>query len=182
MRDSDVPSFVDKGINLLRSYEDAAASHRAEHDKSKAKTTAPLTRKLNVLRRDLEANILAAAQETGVTAGKWMLFPTSRYVDSTWEMIATAVVNGDLGDCAKVATDDGSGKPRLICVYTRDFGDKEDVKRVLRTLVDLGLVNEQKQPIYYKCDAYTHLEITSKNDYGLKASMFSSRDMLSGKE
>lgn len=178
----DVPSFLKKGMDLLHGYEDTAASHRAAHEKSSAKTTAPLTRKLNVLRRELEANILAAARESGVTAGKWMLFPTAKSVDSIWETIATAVANGDMGDGAKVATDDGSGKARLICVYTHDFGDKEDVKRVLGTLVNEGLVDEREKPIYYKCDAFTHLDIMSGNEYGLKASMFSSRDLLLGRE
>ncbi|KAJ5161109.1 Isopenicillin N synthase [Penicillium capsulatum] len=177
-QDSDVASFVKEGTDHLHRYEDAAASHRAAHDKSSAKTTAPLTRKLNALRRELEADILAAARDNSVTTGKWMLFPAVRNVDSTWKTIAAAVVNGDLGGCAKVATGDGSGQSRLICVYTKDFGDKEDVKRVLKALVDEGLVDERGKPIYYKCDAYTHLDIKSKNDYGLKASRFSSRDEI----
>jgi hypothetical protein len=48
-------------------------------------------------------------------------------------------------------------------------------------MVAMGLVDVEDRPIYYKCDAFTYLDITSKNEYGLKASMFSSRDVLSGK-
>lgn len=179
--DGDIGTFVRKGTDLLHGYEEEAARLRAAHEKSGAKTTAGLTRKLNPLRKDLEQNILAVARETGVTSGKWMLFPTADYVDSIWKTVVTALDEGKLGNTAKVATDDGSGHARLICVYTEDFADKEDVKRVLRALAEKDLVNAESRPIYYKCDAYTHLDIKSNNDYGLKASMFSSRDVLTGK-
>lgn len=181
VKEGDVATLTRKGNDLLRAYENEASSLRAAHDKSGAKTTAALTRKLNPLRRTLERNIFALAKETGVTSGKWMFFPTVDYVDSFWKTVVTAVDKGDLGDVAKVATDDRSGHARLICVYTEDFSDKEDVKRVLMTLVEKGLVDEELRPIYYKCDAYTHLDIKSNNAYGLKASLFSSRDVLAGK-
>ncbi|KAJ5111272.1 Isopenicillin N synthase [Penicillium argentinense] len=179
--DQDVPSFVRKGSGLLHAYENESTELRAAHERSGAKTTAPLTRKLSQLRRALERNILDSARECGVTYGKWMLFPNVRNVDSIWKTVVTALDKGKLGNEAKVATDDGSGQTRLICIYTKNFGDKEDVKRVLKMMVEVGLVQEEAKPIYYKCDAYTHLDIKSKNDYGLKASMFSSRDVLTGK-
>lgn len=179
--DQDIPTFLRKGTEILRTFEEESSSLRAAHDESGAKTTAGLTRKLNPLRRNLEKDILDAARESGVVYGKWMLFPSVREVDSTWKTVVTALEKGDLGDGAKVATDDGSGQSRLICIYTKDFGDRADIKRELRGMVDVGLVDEGDRPIYYKCDAYTHLEITSKNEYGLKASMYSSRDVLGGK-
>lgn len=177
----DVPSFTRKGTELLHAYEEESSTLRAAHEKSGAKTTAGLTRKLNPLRRTLEQNIFDLAKQTGVRSGKWMLFPSVADVDSTWKTVVTALDEGKLGDAAKVATDEGSSQARLICVYTRDFSDKADVKRVLKALVETGLVDEESRPIYYKCDAYTHLDIKSKNEYGLKASLFSSRDVLSGK-
>ncbi|KAJ5820127.1 hypothetical protein N7474_005718 [Penicillium riverlandense] len=182
--DGDTSELVRRGTELLRAFEDESASLRAAHDASGAKTTAPLTRKLNVLRRGLEADIASVARETRVLCGKWMLFPTVDRVDSVWGTVAQALEDGRLGDIAKVAPDDGSGdggQARLICVYTANYEDKEDVKRVLNGLVDVGLVNADQRPIYYKCDAYTMLDIKSKNDFGLKASLFSSRDVLSGK-
>ncbi|CAI7659937.1 unnamed protein product [Penicillium manginii] len=179
--DQDVPSFLRKGTDLLRAFEAQSAELRAEHDKSSAKTTAGLTRKLNPLRRSLEQDILHAARETGVVYGKWMLFPSARDVDNVWKKVVVALDKGELGDGAKVATNDLTDKARLICIYTKDFGDKEDVKRVLKGMVAMGLVDVEDRPIYYKCDAFTYLDITSKNEYGLKASMFSSRDVLSGK-
>jgi hypothetical protein len=177
----DIPTLLRKGRELLEEYENESTALREAHDKSGAKTTAALTRKLNPLRRELEKNIFALAQETGVTHGKWMLFPKVDQVDQYWGAVVRAMEKGELGDVAKVAPDDGSGQPRLICVYTADFEDVEDVKRVVKKLVDIGLVEKGPRPIYYKCDAYTHLDISSKNDYGLKASMFSSRDVLEKK-
>lgn len=177
----DIPTLLRKGHELLQEYENESTVLREAHDKSGAKTTAPLTRKLNPLRRELEKRILALAQETGVTNGKWMMFPSNDRVDECWATVVRAMEDGELGDTAKVAPDDGSGQARLVCVYTADFGDAEDVKRVVKKLAELGLVEKGTRPIYYKCDAYTLLDITSKNDYGLKASMFSSRDVLEGK-
>ncbi|KAJ5970732.1 uncharacterized protein N7479_000650 [Penicillium vulpinum] len=177
----DVPALLRKGRELLQEYENESTILREAHDKSGAKTTAALTRKLNPMRKELEKNILALARETGVTDGKWMLFPTVDQVDKSWKTVVKAMEKGELGDAAKVATDDGGGQSRLICVYTADFGDVEDVKRVVSKLVDLGLVGKGSRPIYYKTDAFTHLEINSKNEYGLKASMYSSREVLEGK-
>ncbi|EXJ85164.1 hypothetical protein A1O3_05839 [Capronia epimyces CBS 606.96] len=94
---------------------------------------------------------------------------------------------------------------RLICIYTSDFEDKADVKRVLVGMKDLGLLNTKGggygsgsayfragggdgggggagtgglMTIYYKCDAYTWLDITSGNEYKLKASLYCSKDFL----
>lgn len=177
----DRATLIDKGQELLYAFENEKARLEAEHDKSKAKTKAGLTRKLNPLRRTLEQDLFALARETGITAGKWMLFPTPDQVDQTWKTVATAVVEGELGIGAKVAADDGLGGARLIAMYTRDYADKSDVKRVLERLVDLGLVAARERPIYYKCDVLTYLNIMGNNPYGLKASMCSSRDVLSGK-
>lgn len=179
--DGDVPALLRKGRELLQEYENESTVLREAHDKSGAKTTAALTRKLNPMRKELEKRILDLARETGVTSGKWMLFPTVDRVDEFWGVVVRAMEKGELGDVAKVATDGGGGESRLICVYTDDFGDVEDVKRVVSKLVDIGLVGKGPRSIYYKFDAFTHLEINSKNEYGLKASMYSSREVLEGK-
>lgn len=153
-----------------------------EHDHSGAKTKTALTRKLNILRRELVEWISALAHEKNVTCGKWMLFPTPDRVDDFWARVAGATVSGELGIEAKVATgnENNAGRTRLLVVYTRDYGDTEDVKRVVEKLGDLGFVNGLR-PIYYKADAYTLLGIGSNNPYGLKASLYSSNDVLAGK-
>lgn len=192
---TNIADLVAKGTDLLHSFENEKSRLEAEHEKKTTttgtgtgkgrRTTAPLTRKLNALREQLKADIFAVARSAGVTTGKWMLFPTEDRVDEFWAVVAEATVKGELGVEAKVATKDeeagGASAARLIAVYTQDFEDKDDIRRVLLKLVDLGLVNEDQRPIYYKCDAYTYLEIKSRNPYGLSASMFSSRDVLTGK-
>lgn len=94
-----------------------------------------------------------------------------------------ATVSGELGHAAKVATNlrDCNHRGWGIKIYTRDYKDIDDIQRVLRKLIELDLVENDKQAIYYKADAYTCLRILEDNLYGLKASLFSSKDVLSGK-
>lgn len=114
-----------------------------------------------------------------------MLFPTEENMTSTWRTICEAIIDDRLGTTAKVAianhsrnSSDKAISRRLICVYTRDFSDIDDVMRVLEELVTLGLAPSEGNGIYYKCDAYTYLGIESDNPYKLKASLYSSKDML----
>lgn len=84
-----------------------------------------------------------------------MLFSEVEDVNEVWAVVAKATAKDELGVAAKVAPDDGSNnrKPRLICIYTKDFTDMADVSRVLHKMKDLGLVDTRKKPIYYKCGA-----------------------------
>lgn len=77
-----------------------------------------------------------------------MLFCDSEYVNESWSIVAQATADNELGIAAKVAPDCGDGKPRLICVYTKDFTDMADVSRVVHKMKELGLF---EKPIYYKC-------------------------------
>ncbi|PLB52743.1 DUF1917-domain-containing protein [Aspergillus steynii IBT 23096] len=135
-------------------------------------------KEMNETRRFMEQNILCLARRKGIVMGKWMFFLTRDRVDYFWNVIAQATERGELGPSAKVATDDGSGKARLLAVYTRDFEDVADVRRVAQKLAELGLIKPHDRPIYYKTNAYTLLDINSNNPWGLKASMYNSRDML----
>ncbi|KAK3173377.1 hypothetical protein OEA41_006706 [Lepraria neglecta] len=104
-------------------------------------------------------------------------------LNTAWSLVAHGTVAGELGHAAKVATDDGSQNARLICIYTPDFGDKEDVKRVLERILAMGLCNRngaigEGKAIYYKADAYTYLELMGGNEFGLKTSLFSNREVL----
>ncbi|KAJ7218912.1 ankyrin repeat-containing domain protein [Mycena rebaudengoi] len=92
-----------------------------------------------------------------------------------------------IGIGAKIATasKEEGDRSRLICVYTRDFTDEEDVKRVLLELGRMGFVPAEKggskskgKGIHYKCDAYTHLDVYAGNEYGLRPSIYSSAQML----
>ncbi|KAK3986030.1 hypothetical protein QBC44DRAFT_297729 [Cladorrhinum sp. PSN332] len=137
------------------------------------------------LRAALQQELADLAKTHGVTTGKWMLFPTLSAVDETWSKICHAVDANRLGDTAKVSTGCNvrgaavvTSTTRLICVYTKDFTDVRDVKRVLLELNKLGLVsrNEGGLNLWYKSDAYTHLGIYNKNEFGLGASNYSSND------
>ena len=67
-------------------------------------------------------------------------------------MVARATASNELGIAAKVAPASYDDRqPRLICVYTKDFRDMNDVTRVLNKLQDIRLVSMKGRPIYYKC-------------------------------
>lgn len=90
------------------------------------------------------------AADCNVLSGKWMLFPEPDTVNEVWRAVAHATARNELGIVAKVDTRASSGKERLICVYTSDFRDKDDVARVLNRLRQLELVRQGGRPIYYK--------------------------------
>ena len=87
--------------------------------------------------------------------GKWLVFVEEADVDAVWEEVAAATQNGRLGPAAKVATawpgTFARSNKRVICIYTYDFHDHEDVTRVLVALRDLGF----KERLSYKTDADT---------------------------
>ncbi len=89
-------------------------------------------------------------------SGKWLIFVDRKEVDETWEKIKKAVEEGKLGGSAKVST----AKPNpnatdpnthVICVYTYDWTDREDVKRIREELRKLGITKK----IPYKADEDT---------------------------
>lgn len=89
-------------------------------------------------------------------SGKWLLFVSDDQVDEVWGSIKCAVEEGHLGDSAKVATARPNSlakdsRTKVICVYTYDWTDEQDVGRVRRELRQLGFT--QKLP--YKADEDT---------------------------
>ncbi|KAM3413718.1 hypothetical protein BST61_g10408 [Cercospora zeina] len=130
----------------------------------------------------LAEDLLALAISTSVTYGKWMLFPSAADLAQFWRLVATATAQGRLGPTSKTAVLNPNETETVICVYTCDFSDRNDVYRVLKALVDIGLCAASGQPIYYKCDAYTYLGINSENEYKLRASLYSSRAILRDKK
>jgi hypothetical protein len=171
---SDIAGFKTSGNELLQQYMHRKANFEAQNP---GRPPSSITRMLNADREWLERSIIDLAKSKGLTDGKWMLFPSAHMVDDIWRRVAKATLDGTLGYAAKVATDNGSDRQRLICVYTEDFADEKDVQRVLDKMQELNLIKGE-QGIYYKCDAYTYLDIMSGNDYKLQASMYSSKEML----
>lgn len=68
-----------------------------------------------------------------------MLFLSPEDLTRFWRLVADGVINKRLGPAAKVATDDGKPEKRLVCIYTKDFRDKDDIRRVLGELVAMGV-------------------------------------------
>ncbi|KAK5995774.1 UPF0696C11orf68-like protein [Cladobotryum mycophilum] len=126
-------------------------------------------------------DILHLAHLGKVRTGKWMLFCSVTEVNEVWEIVVKATANNELGIAAKVAPRSQTQDPRkdrLLCVYTADFADKVDVKRVLQKLRELKLVETRSRPIYYKPDAFTYIGISSGNPWGVRASIYSSTDVF----
>lgn len=89
-------------------------------------------------------------------SGKWLIFVHVKDVDEIWAKIKKATEEGELGSSSKVATakpNPNSADPsrRVICVYTYDWTDREDVQRIGVALSQLGV----KGKIYYKTDEDT---------------------------
>lgn len=89
-------------------------------------------------------------------SGKWLVFVDAGDVDEVWAKIKRATEEGRLGDRSKVA----AAKPnpnapdpneRVICVYTHDWTDEEDVRRIREELRGLGITGK----IPYKTDEDT---------------------------
>lgn len=88
--------------------------------------------------------------------GKWLLFVPLKDVDQDWSKIRSATVKGDLGPTSKVSTDRPNPNARdssmkVMCVYTYDHEDEEDVMRVRNELRKLGFTKK----IPYKTDEAT---------------------------
>lgn len=83
-----------------------------------------------------------------------MLFVEPTSVNEVWASVAKATVRNELGIAAKVAPrqERGSPRERVVCIYTYDFRDKDDIARVLHRLRQLELVRDRAagKPIYYK--------------------------------
>lgn len=174
----DEQRLMDDGSALLRNFL-ALREKTGKQMEGKAKAT--VTKKMKPHLDALKAALHKVAVDAKCLSGKWMLFVYVDDIDNVWRIVSEAITANKLGPLAKVAT--GSLKAddlRLICVYTEDFTDLKDVRRVLDALVELELVQKEStsRGIYYKHDAYTHWDITSDNEYKLKASLYSSKDML----
>jgi hypothetical protein len=95
--------------------------------------------------------------ESTVRGGKWLIFVPSSHVDDAWATIKTAIEKGKLGQSAKVATakpNPNAQNPnvKVICVYTYDCDDREDVMRIRQALRDLGFTAKMS----YKTDDATY--------------------------
>lgn len=94
-----------------------------------------------------------------------MLFIEPAFVNEVWERVAQATARNELGIAAKVAPREerGSARERLVCIYTYDFRDRDDIARVLHRLRQLELVRDRASGkyIYYKAGGLPPLLLLS---------------------
>jgi len=99
--------------------------------------------------------------------GKWLVFIKKVFVDECWLTVKKALFDGKLGRHAKVST----SKPNnlkskkgvsVICVYTYDYSDKNDVQRIKNEILKLNLPLVYEKLFYEtdkdadKCIDYDH--------------------------
>merc|ERR1711962_777120 len=110
--------------------------------------------------------ILETAKEQNHTSGKWILYRGVECIDTVWGKIARATAQGRLGASAKVAPFTG-GKSQLLCVYVRDFTDRNEVEELLNALteMELGVTG-------FKPDVFTDLDIYAGNKWGLETTIY----------
>ena len=95
------------------------------------------------------------------STGKWCIFRSAQDVDAMWQRIENACTSQQL-DVAKVSTHKTSQyrDSHVICVYTPDFEDKDDVRRVREILRELGCIEE----LGYKRDVDTRNGVYGAED------------------
>jgi len=99
-------------------------------------------------------------------SGKWCIFVSATDVDKEWSKISGAIENNQL-ICAKVSTALSSiGRDRhVICVYTRDWTNRQDLMHTREVLQSLGFVKE----LGYKRDIDTRNRIYGSGEWYLRA-------------
>jgi hypothetical protein len=90
-------------------------------------------------------------------SGKWLVFIDKSRAEEMWDRLARATTDGRLGPSSKCGTarpNPNAPNPNetVICVYTLDFDDREDVMRVREALRELGVTWR----IPYKLDSTTN--------------------------
>ena len=103
-----------------------------------------------------------------VLVGKWLIYVACGHVGYCWHRVREATEERTLGIGAKVSTDWGKAqdlagivaegaagwRDHVICVYTADWRNREDVARVGSRLAEIDAV--RTQTLHYKPDALTY--------------------------
>ena len=119
------------------------------------------------------AALRALSLRSGCRSGKWLLRASAAFVDAQWRRVAAAVALGRLPGVrtAKVSSrDPPAGNPaHVACVYTRDWTDQADARRVRAALRERCGIHWR---ISYKPDIYTLLGIFAKNKLKIKPTVY----------
>lgn len=97
--------------------------------------------------------------ETYKDSGKWLIFLNAEQENLMWNRICESLSYGELAQCcykAKMAlrprfNEVSKENLKVVCIYTKDFNDKEQVKNCLKVLRSLGF----NDVMYYKTDNQT---------------------------
>ncbi len=108
-----------------------------------------------------------AQQVNRLDTGKWLIHVScGEQVDYCWARVRLATEDGALGVAAKVSTDWGrendptaawGNHVHVICVFTRDWLDLGDVRRVAKRLAEIDAV--RKLILQYKPDILTRIGV-----------------------
>ena len=98
-----------------------------------------------------------------IRSGKWLLYVPLAHVDQAWKQIKDATENGELGQESKVATAKPNPNARdltrkVICVYTYDYEDEQDVK-----VYWCGRSNSDRQ-VCVRAPCHTHTQTTQMTE------------------
>ena len=81
------------------------------------------------------------------------------------------MVSGTLGTASNVFQSDEPATKYVICVYTEDFDNEEEVWAVEKSLRKLGITDV----LHYKPNIYTTLGIYLGNEWGIRPTIYLSR-------
>ena len=98
----------------------------------------------------------AKEKECNLLAGKWLIYVNNNDIDIVWQKIKKATKDGLLGIKSKAATSKlninfTSENEKIVCVYTYNWLDKEDVFRIENEIRKLNI----KYALCYKTDEDT---------------------------
>lgn len=121
--------------------------------------------------RPLEMNeslIDEIAEKMDLLSGKWLIFIQTEYADELWDKIEKLTDENKIWS-AKISTlvhPLASTGEHVVCIYTKNYFDKQDVMKVREILREIGV----KRRLSYKPDIYTVLGIYSDNkeSFGLR--------------
>jgi len=96
--------------------------------------------------------------------GKWLLFIDEKEINEKWNIVKKAIKENKLGKIAKVSTKLGKKENNqyVICIYTYDSRDENDMLKIREELSKLGFKNK----IPYKRDIETKNRVYgSENEF-----------------
>lgn len=113
-------------------------------------------------------NINDIAEKYNILSGKWLIYKKTTQIDNLWKDISINCIKGFLGPSVKVSPKDNYNKQHVICVFTKNYLDKENVYKIRDNLKNIGVINK----ISYKPDIFTYFEIYRNNKWNIKSSIY----------